>query len=311
MLVIKGLHSRELLRIKKSVVTLGVFDGVHLGHQKILKQAVSSARKIKTLSIALTFETHPRKTTHRKAPPILTTMKKKAELIAATGIDVLVVVDFDKKFASMTAEAFIEKVLVGQLKIKKAIIGHDYRFGKGKTGDEKLLQTEGRKYGFTAASVSAKRCCGGRIMSSTEIRKAVMSGDMKKAERMIGRKYSITGEVIHGDSRGSLLGFPTANIDVHNEVIPVEGVYAVGVVVSGRRYGGVCNISRPTFDKKNNLIPEIFIFNFKKRIYGKEIEVFFVKKIRESIRFHKVEDLVLRIEKDIIVAKKLLKNRID
>ncbi len=293
-------------RIKSSVVTLGVFDGVHAGHRKILEKTVADAKKMKATGIALTFESHPMKTTHRQAPAVITDTEKKAELISAAGIDMLVVIDFNKKFASIPAERFITEVLVGKLKIKKAVVGFDYKFGQGGTGDAALLKKHGKIYGFSVDRVKAMKCCG-CIISSTEIRKRATEGDLRTAEKMLGRRYSLTGRIVHGDGRGAGLGFPTANLNATNEVVPPEGVYAVTIKICGRTYRGACGIGRPTFHPGEKHPPvEVNVIGLrKKEIYGEKAEVTFFKKLRDTRKFGSRDALKRQIRRDIERCRKI------
>ena len=306
MILIKGLKPGSLRKIKSAVVTLGVFDGVHAGHRKILEKTVADAKKLGAKSVALTFETHPMKTTHKKAPAVLTDTEKKTALIAATGIDILIVIDFDRKFASIPAEKFITEILVKKLKIKKAVVGFDYRFGKGGSGDASLLKEYGKIFGFSVDRIQAQKCCGG-IISSTEIRKRASSGDLRTARRMLGRHYSLTGRIIRGDGRGASIGFPTANLDATNEVVPPEGVYAVTITVCRKTYRGACGIGRPTFHPGEKHPPvEVHVIGLKKKnIYGEKTEVSFIRKLRDTRRFSSREALQRQIARDVEMCRKI------
>ncbi len=306
MILLNGLKSESLRKIKSSVVTLGVFDGVHAGHRKILEKTVADAKKLEAKSIALTFETHPMKTTHRQAPAVITDTEKKAELISAAGIDILIVIDFNKSFAAIPAGKFITGILVEKLKMIKAVVGFDYRFGKGGKGDAALLKEYGQLFGFTVDRVQAQKCCGG-IISSTEIRKRAFAGDLSAARRMLGRHYSLTGRIVRGDGRGASLGFPTANLDATNEVVPPEGVYAVTITVAGKLYRGACGIGRPTFHPGEKHPPvEVNIIGLQKKdIYGEKAEVVFIKKLRPSRRFSSREALQRQIARDVEKCRKM------
>lgn len=306
MKIIKGLDDTYLAKLKATVCCLGVFDGVHLGHQKIIKRTVVDAKKIKAKSVILTFESHPKKTTHKESPPILTTVEKKIGLFKKFKVNILVIINFNKRFADISAKNFIEHILVKKLKVKKVVVGFNYHFGKDKQGDTQLLKEEGKKYNFKVHIIKPVKV-GNLVVSSTNIRKFIIRGDLRTPEEMIKRYYSVTGKVIKGDSRGKVLGVPTANLNVFNEVIPVEGVYAVKVKIGNKIFKGVCNISRPSFDvsQQENLIPEIFIFKFKKNIYGQIIEVFFIRKIRDSRFFNNINELIDAINEDIRVAKEI------
>ena len=298
---------KYLPKLNASVVTLGVFDGVHLAHRKIIKKTIAGAKRLKAKSIVLTFEKHPKKTTHKKAPPILTTTTKKIELIGKLGVDILVLVDFNKKFASITAKSFIENILVKKLKAKEVIIGHDYGFGKGKEGNAALLRKEGKVFGFKT-EVTGPVLINRKIISSTKIRDAVLSGDISTAKKYLGRDYSVIGRVEAGKKLGRTFGFPTANLNCFNEVVPKEGVYAVRINMDGKTYRGACSITSPTFDRPGEptVKPEVFIFDFKKSIYNKVMEIYFVKRIRGSRKFKGIPALVKQIKKDISVIKKVL-----
>ncbi len=308
MKVATGINSAVLKNIKASVVTLGVLDGVHLAHQKIIKKIIQKAKELKLKSVVLTFETHPKNTTHKKAPPILTTARKKIELIEKLGVDILVFVKFDRKFAALSAKNFIENILVEKLKVREIIIGHDYGFGRGKQGDGALLKKEGEIFGFKTQVISPLKMAGKRI-SSTGIRKAIQKGNVETAKKYLGRYYSVIGRVESGKKLGRTFGFPTANLNCFNEVVPKEGVYAVRILMDNKWYNGACSVTSPTFDRpgKPTLSPEVFIFDFKKSIYRKVMELFFIKKIRGSRKFSGVPALVKQIKNDIVKIKRALK----
>lgn len=311
MIVVSGINSSVLKKLRSSVVTLGVFDGVHLAHRKIIKKTIQRARELGSKSVLLTFEKHPKRTTHKKAPPILTTTTKKIALLRELGPDVLVLINFNKKFASLSAQSFIEKVLVKKFKAKEIIIGHDYGFGKGKEGNGALLKKEGEAFGFKTRVVSPLKINGKRI-SSTVIREVIRKGDILSARKYLGHDYSVIGRVEGGKKIGRTFGFPTANLNCFNEVVPKEGVYAVRIKMDGRWYNGACSITSPTFDRpgKPTLNPEVFIFDFKKSIYHKVMELFFVKRIRDSRKFPDVPALVAQIKRDIAKIKKILQKNI-
>lgn len=294
--------------IKNSVVTLGVFDGVHLAHQKIINKTVREAKRLKVKSIIITFEKHPKKTTHKKAPLILTTVTKKIELMKRLGVDLIVLIDFNRKFASKTAGSFIKDILVKKLKVKEVVIGHDYGFGKGKEGNALLLKKAGKVNGFKTLVIPPV-LINKRIVSSTRIRSAVLSGDIITAGKYLDREYSVIGRVEAGKKLGRTFGFPTANLNCFNEVVPKEGVYAVKIRMDGKQYKGACSITSPTFDRPGSptVNPEVFIFDFKKSIYNKILEIYFVKRIRGSRKFKNAALLVKQIKKDIAVIKKALK----
>ncbi|MFH1824921.1 MAG: bifunctional riboflavin kinase/FAD synthetase [Candidatus Firestonebacteria bacterium] len=304
MIVLKGLGSSYLRRLKDTVITLGVFDGVHLGHQKIIKKLVKETKPCTFWcvgkSVVLTFEAHPMKTTHNSAPLNLTTLTQKEKIIKGFGIDILIIINFNKKFARISAKNFIEKILIKKLKIKKIIVGFDYCFGRDKEGNVEFLKKESKKYNFKVDIVKPVKVSN-VVVSSTNIRKFIVNGNLNMAKRMLGRSYSVIGKVVKGEERGRILGFPTANIKVFNESIPLKGVYIVNIKIDSKIYHGICNISKPSFDilDERNLIPEVYIFDFKRNIYNKIVEVTFLKKIRNSIYFDNADELIKRINKDI------------
>ena len=308
MVILKGLSSDFLKKLKSVVCTLGVFDGIHLGHQKIIRKLVKEAKKLKSKSVILTFESHPMKTTHDSSPLIITTLTQKEKIFREFKVDILIIINFNKRFADTTAEKFVEKILVKKLKIKKIIVGFDYLFGKNREGNIEFLKEEGKKYNFKVEVIKPVKV-NNIVVSSTKIREFIVSGNLNMANKMLGRFYSVVGKVVRGEGRGKILGFPTANIEVFNESIPLGGVYIVNIKIGSKLYHGVCSISRPSFEVLNpkNKILEVFIFNFKRNIYNKIVEVTFLKKIRKSICFSSVDELVKRINKDVKIAKKFFK----
>ncbi|MCX7793738.1 MAG: bifunctional riboflavin kinase/FAD synthetase [Thermodesulfovibrionales bacterium] len=302
----------------RTVLTIGNFDGVHIGHQKIIKEVVEKAKSIKGTSVLMTFDPHPQKFFHpEKELHLLTLCDEKARIIEKFGIQVLLCVKFDWSFASLEPEEFIKKILVDSLGVKEIIIGKDYRFGKAKRGDIELLKKEGKRYGFNVKIIPPVKIKG-QTVSSTKIRALIKKGDVKKAMEFLGRPYSIEGTVISGAGRGSrILGYPTANILSGSELIPKNGVYAVRVGIeeyhTGRKgdqvtlLNGVMNIgTNPTFGNKD-LSLEVHIIDFHQDILNKFIKVYFIERLRNEKKFGNPEALKRAIEKDIEQAKTLLK----
>ncbi|VAX30926.1 FMN adenylyltransferase / Riboflavin kinase [hydrothermal vent metagenome] len=306
MVVIKGLHRLDK-KFPDPVVTIGNFDGVHLGHQKIFRKVIDAASGGGT-SIVLTFDPHPLKVIapDRKLK-LLTPLDEKIRLIEMTGIDVFLCIDFDREFAKMAPEDFVREVLVDKLKVKHVIVGHNYRFGKGKKGTTDLLRRRGGKYGFKVNVVRNRRLSG-YIVSSSRIRQLLLWGRVCEAATLLGRPYSIHGKVITGAGRGaSILGIPTANIETPNELAPREGVYAVKVKINGNVYDGVANIGKnPTFGGEA-LSYEAHLFDFNGDLLGKDIRLFFIDRIRGERTFPDAESLKKEIYKDIETAKLILK----
>jgi riboflavin kinase / FMN adenylyltransferase len=300
MKIIYGIN--KIKRERKAVVALGVFDGVHRGHSKILKSVVRQARKIKGTSVVLTFWPHPQK------EESLYSLNHRLRLFKDLGIDTCIVVDFNSRFALMSAEAFIINVLIDKIGSGYIYIGRDFRFGRDAQGDAGLLSKFARSNKFKVKSFAIIQV-NQKPISSTIIRRLIKKGNLAVSEKLLGRRVSVLGSVIKGTGLGRRLGFPTANINPEHEVIPPVGIYAVKIIVCGKNYNGICYIgSRPTIDEKNKAIQiEVHIFNFHKNIYGKLLEIKFIKLIRLDKKFASLEDLSIQIQKDIILCRKILK----
>lgn len=292
-----------------SIVTIGNFDGIHLGHQEIFRNIVAEARRFGSKAVVITFDPHPKMLLHPEKRPfyLITSLEEKIALLGDLGIDALMLIPFSLEFAKTTAEEFITEVLWNKLHPRKIFIGHDYTFGRGKEGNEAYLASFGRKLGFAVDVVNAF-IIGDTIVSSTRIRNAILRGDVKTAALLLGRPYNLGGPVIEGKRRGTGLGFPTANVEPNKVLIPEQGVYAVFVKFAGDRYQGVLNIgNNPTFDD-TMLSVEAHILNFDEEIYGRHLEVLFIDRIREEIKFSGPEHLILQIRHDIEKAKEILKS---
>lgn len=292
----------KIKKFKSPIVALGVFDGLHRGHRNILKSAVKKARSIKGTSIALTFFPHPQK------EKSLYSLKHRLKLIAELGVDVCIVVNFSRSFAKISANNFIAKILVKRMGARFVYIGENFHFGKGALGDYKLLSARAKENNFTL-KVFKVITAGGQPISSTVIRRLIKNSKIKEAERLLGRRVSVLGSVIKGKGLARALGFPTANINPHHEVIPPVGIYAVQIIFSGKKYDGICYIgTRPTISDRNRSIQiEVHIFGFHKNIYGSFLEIQFVKLIRPDKKFASMKDLYCQIKKDIISCRKILK----
>lgn len=295
-----------------AVVTIGNFDGVHIGHQSLFHEVVLKAVGLGGTSVAMTFDPHPlRVLTKHRQPPLITLNEQKKELIAATELDVLIIVPFTRTFAAVSAHDFIVEWLVKRIGMKAIIVGKDYTFGKDRKGDIDLLKSLGREYEFEVVLAdwikSAPRN-EGRI-SSTRIRKLVAAGDIEKARHLLGRNYQIRGSVVSGRNRGGkLLGFPTANLALQDELCPKTGIYAVTVEWEGSLYQGVANIGySPTFDDHLFTV-EVHILDFDRNIYGQKIKINFLKRIRDEIKFDSIEALSDQIRDDIAIARELFKH---
>lgn len=289
--VIRGIQN--IKGIKKSVVVIGVFDGVHRGHIDILRSAVIQARKIKGKSVVMTFWPHPQK------EPSLYSLEHRLKLIADQGIDFCVVINFNRKFSSIRAENFIKDILLKKFRAKYIFVGSNFRFGKYAKGNIKVLRGFGKKYSFKVTVFKVVRK-NNLAVSSTIIRALIKKGQLSKAESLLTRPVSVLGTVIKGISLAQRMGVPTANINPHHEVTPGSGIYAVRVIFSNKQYLGICYIGRkPTFNIRKERHIEVHIFGFKKNIYGKDLEIQFLKKIRNDKKFTSLFDLACQIHKDI------------
>lgn len=295
---------------KCSVVTIGVFDGIHRGHAAVLRKVAQTAEKKGLQSIAVTFDPHPLKILYGKhSASSLISLKHRVRLIRELGIGRVFIVKFNKKIANMPPEKFIRDIIIRLLRAKEIFVGEDFCFGKGAGADAAKLRFIGKRLGIKVSVVRhvKKR---GRIISSSLIRDLVKTGRIDEVPVLLGRPYSILGTVVSGSKLARSLGYPTANINPHHEAIPTSGVYAVKVKFMGKFYKGVMNIgTRPTFynhgkDKEPSL--EVHIFDFDKRIYGTDLEVIFVKKLRDEKRFKTMESLIEQIKRDEIQARKVL-----
>jgi len=297
---------------KHAVITIGNFDGVHIGHQALFHEAIEKAETIGGTSVAMTFEPHPLRVMNpNNHPPLITLYEQKAELIERTGLNVLICVPFTLEFAALSAEQFVRDVLVQKIGMKAIVVGQDYSFGKNRQGDLDLLKSFGPEYGFeviVAAWINSARALAERI-SSTKIRQLIKDGRMEQAEKMLGRNYQLRGIVVTGRDRGGkVLGIPTANINLQDELCPKTGIYAVTVECEGKQHRGVANIGySPTFEDHEFTV-EVHILDFSDNIYGKKIRVNFIKRIRDEIKFSNISELIDQIKLDIAAAREILKN---
>ena len=305
MRIVRGLKSITE-RFPSPVLTLGNFDGVHLGHQAIFKKVVERARTIGGTSIAFTFEPHPLKVlAPERSPKLLNTFHGKMKLLAASGIDVVICANFTRAFAEQHPEDFARTVLHEQLGVREVYVGYDYAFGKGREGSIDSLKESGRAYGFEVGVVEAVQVKG-IVVSSSVIRELISNGRVDDAAELLGRDYMLEGEVIHGSHRGHTLGFPTANLRTANELLPGYGVYAVRASVDDRWLDGVASIGiRPTFDAGSVSI-EVFLFDFDGDLYGRQMDVAFIKQLRGERKFPDANALVAQVRKDVEEAKKIL-----
>lgn len=298
---------RNFHKSPKTVLALGVFDGVHYAHKKILAAAVRKAKQIKGTSVALTFWPHP------KDKESIYSLDHRLNLISKLGIDKTIVINFNKRFSSLEAEDFIRIILADKIGARYIYVGRNFRFGRGAEGTCATLKKLSGEYDFEIKIFDIIKT-GSRPISSTFIRNLISRGRIKDAKKLLSRPVSILGTVIKGVSWGKKLGFPTANLDAHHEVLPACGVYAAKAILDNKIFSAICYIGkRPDFlrlkskaKKSNSKNIEVHIFNFHKNIYGKFLEVQFIKKIREARKFTAPKPLINQIKKDVSIAKKLL-----
>lgn len=302
MQLIRGIHNIQS-QDHGCVLTIGNFDGVHLGHARVITALIEKAKALNCTPAVMIFEPQPQELfSPETAPARLTRLRDKYILLKKLGVERLICVNFHREFASKSAEDFIEQLLVKQLGIKHLIIGDDFRFGKSRMGDFSLLKHAGEKFNFAVSDTASFKLEDCRI-SSTQIRNALEQDLLADAEKMLGRPYSIIGRVFHGDKRGRQLGFPTANVLLKRRVSPISGVYVVEVKTVEHCFYGVANIgSRPTVSGIRQQL-EVHIFNFNEDIYGQTIEVVMLKKLRDEIKFSSLDDLKKQISQDSEQAK--------
>ena len=307
--IIRGLE--RLNRIyPHTVLTIGNFDGVHLGHKKILFEVIKKAQLINGTSMAMTFEPHPMKVlAPERELRILTTFEEKAKLIADSGLDVLLCIKFNREFADLSPDEFVDDILVKKIRVKEIVVGSNYVFGKHKKGTIELLRRRGRKYGFCVRVIRHARHKSD-IVSSSKIRSLLSKGAAFDISKFLGRAYSIEGTVIKGKGRGqAILNVPTANITTPIEIAPKQGVYAVRIGFNNSVYEGVANIGRnPTFGNAE-VSYEVHLFNFSRDILGKKIRIYFIKRIRDERRFPDPYSLEKQIRSDIETAREILKTK--
>ncbi|MCD6487550.1 MAG: bifunctional riboflavin kinase/FAD synthetase [Syntrophobacterales bacterium] len=292
-----------------AVITIGNFDGVHLGHREIFRKIVKEAGERNTKSVVITFDPHPQKIMHPEKRPffLLTPLNQKLDLIRSCGVDAVILIKFSTEFAEITAGEFVENILWGKLRLSKLFVGYDYVFGKDKGGNAEFLKAYGKKLGFQVEEISAVKT-DGMISSSTNIRLSILEGNVKLASEMLGRPYGVSGTVVKGYRRGTDIGYPTANIK-SEKVIPATGVYVIIAELEGIRHRGVINIGcNPTFGNEE-ISAEVHLLDFEGDIYGEAITILFIDRLRDEIKFKGPEELARQIKKDIERAREILSSR--
>jgi riboflavin kinase/FMN adenylyltransferase len=282
------------------VLTLGVFDGLHLGHQLIMRTVVERARAIDAVPTVITFDPHPRAVLHpESAPPLLQTFDQKIEAFGVLGIEQTIVVRFTKEFSNISAREFLKDVVADRLHAKEVDLGKGFAFGHSREGNIELLQRLSSELGFVAGEVPEVKMRGQRV-SSSKIRQLLAAGQVNLARRMLGRPYGVEGRVERGSERGHLLGFPTANLHPHNRVIPRNGVYVTGTLIDGQWRRSVTNVGlRPTFGEATEPSVETFVMNWDGDLYGDVVRIRFLYRLRDERRFSSIDQLKTQIRRDV------------
>ncbi|MEX0685979.1 MAG: bifunctional riboflavin kinase/FAD synthetase [Balneolales bacterium] len=298
----------EVVRHPKSVVTVGTFDGVHEGHKKLIQTVVEKARSRGARSVVVSFDPHPREIINPGSSGIklLTTLEERRTILSELGVDLMVVIPFDRDFSLLTSESFVKDIIFERIGLCEFVIGYDHQFGRNREGTISTVSRLGTKLGFEVHIVEGYEVQKVTV-SSTTVRKALEEkGNVHLARQFLGRPYMINGTVVQGDKRGRELGYPTANIKINHpkKIIPYNGVYAVDVVIDGVKYRGMMNIGvRPTFGKEE-LTLEVNIFDFDLDIYGKSIDILFLERIRDEKKFSSMETLIAQLENDKICCSR-------
>ena len=294
-------HLDEIERDPNTVLTIGTFDGIHLGHQEILKKLFERSRSHKARSFLITFYPHPRKVIAKANDlKILSTPTEKTLILEKMGLENLFIINFTKEFSQQSPMDFFKNFIINKIGLKEIVIGHDHKFGKGREGTSKTLKMLGEEYRFELSVVDEFKV-NGETISSTKLRHAIMNGDMKQANLFLGRTYSFSGTVISGDKKGRLLGYPTANIklDDNDKLLPGLGIYAAEVIVDNQKFASLLSIGkRPTFYDNGEIVPEVYIYKFDKNIYDKKITVNVLDQIRKEEKFSSPEELINQMNKD-------------
>lgn len=291
----------DLKQDKNSVVTIGTFDGIHPGHLKIIEKMVSCSKEKGCRNVVITFYPHPRTVLGKdNSLKMLSTQEEKISLLEKYGVENLLIIKFTKEFSALSAEEFIFKYLINGIGLREIVLGHDHHFGKGREGNVELLASIGLKENFVVTKTDAV-VIEGEIVSSTKIRNALISGDLKKANKLLGRNYEFSGVVVGGDKRGRKLGYPTANIKLSSEekLLPAVGIYVVKTSIDGKLHNGLLSIGkRPTFYDDAEIVTEVFIYDFDREIYGEKVTVELIERLRGEEKFNSAEELINQMNKD-------------
>ena len=303
--------SDSLRRDDRSVVTVGTFDGVHVGHQAILRYLNERAEAVGGRSTVVTFDPHPREVVRGEHVPLLTTLEERSALLAEHGVERFVVLPFTRDLSMLEPEAYVEEVLIGQVGLREIVIGYDHAFGRNRKGNRQTLERLGAEHGFSV-DVIPEQIEHGITVSSTAIRRLLREeGDVREAAALLGRPYTLAGTVVRGARRGRTIGFPTANLHVEGKrkLVPKLGVYAVRVAWNGEPFGGMMNVGRrPTFEEEGAVSVEVHLFDFDGDLYGETLRVTFVERVRDEVRFDGPDALVAQLRRDEAESRSVLES---
>jgi riboflavin kinase / FMN adenylyltransferase len=294
---------------KNSVITVGTFDGIHLGHKEIINELTIRAKKINGRSVLVTFDPHPREIVGRGPTRLLTTISERLEIFQKTAVDLVFVINFTFEFSRLPYDQFYNDYIFKGIGVNEVIVGHDHMFGRDREADIGKLKELGKSLGFKVDQISPV-LLDGELICSSRIRDILLRGDVSAAEKYLGHTYSFHGKVVNGDGRGRQIGFPTANVEPLSDkkLIPAEGVYFVSLVVRDKKYFGMLNIGvRPTFDINSKRVIEVNIFDFDKEIYNDLITIFFHKRIRSETKFSSREELTQQLTLDKMKCENYIK----
>lgn len=302
----------DIPSIKNAVLTNGTFDGTHAGHIEILNQLLNTAKDINGKSVVLTYWPHPRIVLGKEDSDfkLLFNLEERIQLLSEYNIDFLIILEFTKEFANTSSHDFISNILVNRIGLKKLVLGYNHRFGKNREGSFEYLKNNASSFGFEIEEIP-KQIIDAEGVSSTKIRKALQDGDLQLANKYLQKKFFLNGEVIEGKKLGREIGFPTANIKVKgtNKLIPSDGVYAVEVILDNKKYLGMLNIGqKPTVNNEGRKSIEVHIFDFDQEVYGQNLTIFFVQKIRDEQKFNSLEQLKNQLSKDKLTVLEILEH---
>jgi riboflavin kinase/FMN adenylyltransferase len=303
-------HINEIKRDPNTVLTIGTFDGIHLGHQEILKKLFERSRFHNARNFLITFHPHPRKVILKGDDlKTLSTPAEKALILEKMGLENLLIINFTKEFSEQSPKEFFRSFVIEKIGLREIVIGHDHKFGKGREGTSETLKTMAREFHFGITLIDEFKV-NSEIISSTKIRDAILEGDIRKANSYLGREYTFSGKVVVGDKRGKVLGYPTANIEIDDtdKLLPNLGIYAANVIIDNEKFEGLLSIGkRPTFYDSGEIVSEVYIYNFERNIYSQKITVSILDKIRDEEKFLSPEALINQMNKDKEAGIKIFK----